>query len=139
MQPLTTIGYADSYFSTKLNVDYWTDSDDDTKKKLLYEATRRIYAVQGFKLTPEQVENMEAVPDDLQQACCEVVTVAADTEANTHLQNQKLGIASYSYNSESVSYNNNSTSSSSTDDYDLFSDYAKSLLNKYIQKAYRAV
>lgn len=139
MQPFTTIEYADTYFSTKLDTEIWDNADDDTKNKLLCEATRRIYAIQGFKLTPEDVEAMSAVPDDLQQACCEVVGVVTDSEASTHLRNQKLGIASYSYNSESVSYGTNSGTSTTTDDCELFSDYAKRLLGKYIQKAYKVV
>lgn len=143
MQALTTIEYADAYFESKLNTESWDKADESTKNKLLCEATRRIYSIQGFAYTPQAIELLTAVPDDLQQACCEIaLNLSSDFagEAQTHVNNRKLGISSYSYNSESVSYS--STAGSDVDtgiDSVIFSDYALSLLNKYIQKSCRYI
>lgn len=135
MQALTTIDYADEYCKTKLDGENWNKLTEPDKQKLLYEATRHIYAIQGFKYTPEVLEVLTAIPDDLQQACCEVclklTTISTD---DVHIINQNLGIKSISFGKDSVSYDNSIKTSSLGFNNALFSDYAQSLLNKYILK-----
>lgn len=141
MQALTTIEYADNYFVTKPDVQAWADLTEDDKQKQLYEATRRIYAIQGFKYTTEVIELLTAIPDDLQQACCEVSLnlIGIASEDNPHIINQKLGIKSISFGNDSVSYDNETKTSALGLDNSIFSDYAQSILNKYIIKGYRYV
>lgn len=139
MNPLTTLEYANSYFETKLKADAWSKADETTKNKLLIEATRRIYAIQGFKYTPEVVELLQAIPDDLQQACCEVaLSLAQDLEGeNPHITNQRLGIKSISFGNDSVSYGE--TKNSNGMNPIIFNEYAQALLNQYILKGFRYV
>lgn len=141
MQALTTIEFANTYFETKPNAEAWKDLTENEKNIQLMEATRRIYAVNGFKYTPEVIELLTAIPDDLQQACCEVVynllLVADDT--NPHLVNQSLGISSLSFGNDSVSYDNTLKISAMGLDNTIFSDYAQSILDKYIIKGYKYV
>lgn len=137
MQALTTIEYADNYFLTKPDADKWNDLEDTQKSAWLMEGTRRIYAIQGFKFTPEVIELLEAIPDDLQQVCCEVVLglLTIGDSTNPHNVNKKLGISSISFGRDSVSYGDSTTSSIGLDNA-TFSEYAQSILNKYIIKAY---
>lgn len=140
MQPLTTVEYADNYFTTKPNGWQFKKLSNETKQQQLYEATRHIYAIQGFKYTPEVIELLTAIPDDLQQACCEVVLSTVELESeNVHTTNQKLGIKSLSFGNDSVSYDNETKTSALGLDNAIFSDYAQSILNKYIIKGYRYV
>lgn len=135
MQALTTIEYADKYFKTKLDSENWDELAEPDKQKLLYEATRRIYAIQGFKYTPEVIELLTAIPDDLQQACCEVSLKLTSIDSNdVHIINQNMGIKSISFGNDSASYDNSVKTSSLGFDNAVFSDYAQSLLNKYILK-----
>lgn len=140
MQALTTIEYANKYFLTKPNAAAWQDLSEEDKQKQLYEATRRIYAIQGFKYTPEVIELLTVIPDDLQQACCEVsLNLIEYGSDNVHAINQKMGIKSISFGEDSASYDDTIKTSSLGFDNAIFSDYAQSILNKYIIKAYRYV
>lgn len=137
MQPLTTVEYANEYFLTKLNAEEWETLNKIDKKRALCEATRRIYTIQGFKYTPEIIELLTTIPDDLQQACCEVALNLSKTSAdNPHLINQNLGIKSISFGNDSVSYDDNVKTSSLGLDNSVFTVYAQSILNKYIIKAF---
>lgn len=138
MNSLTTLEYANKYVSTKLNDEAWAESEDFLKEKLLLEATRLIYALQGFKYTPELVEALTAIPDDLQQACCEVAFSLLNTNTeNPHIVNQKLNIKSISFGNDSVSYGE--TSSVTGLNSPIFNDYAQAILNKYIIKGFKYV
>lgn len=137
MQPLTTVEYANKYFLTKLNSEDWENLNETDKNRALCEATRRIYTIQGFKYTPEVIELLTAIPDDLQQACCEVaLNLSKISTENPHLINQNLGIKSISFGNDSVSYDDNAKTSSLGLDNSVFTVYAQSILNKYIIKAF---
>ena len=135
MQALTNLNYANEYFDTKPDADKWLEIAYVSGDKYLMEATRTIYAIQGFKFTPELIELLDEVPDDLQQACCEVAygLITTGDSSNPHNINKKLGISSISFGRDSVSYSDNATTSM---DNAIFSNYAQSILNKYIRKAY---
>lgn len=138
MQAITTLEYADKYIEMKLDNDSWTALTDMDKNKLLLEATRRIYAIDGFKYTPEVIELLSAIPDDLQQACCEVaLTLTKIDENDPHVVNMALGITSISFGQDSASYSDNA-SSQIMPAY-VFNDYARSILNKYILKGCKYV
>lgn len=138
MKSFTSITYADLYISNKLNNASWLEADLQTKNALLYEATVRIYAIQGFKYTPELVELLVEVPDDLQQACCEVALALSRLDSNNpHIDNQNLGIKSISFGQDSVSYDKN-IENELMPNY-IFSPYAQSILNKYIFKGFKYV
>jgi len=139
MQTLTTIEYADNYFLSKIGADAWLNSDIETHEKLLIEASRRIYALQGFKYTPELINLLTVIPEDLQQACCEVALNLAEylSNENPHIVNKRLGITSLSFGNDSVSYAENNINNGF--DGAVFNDYAQSILNKYIIKGYRYV
>ena len=141
MQALTTVEYADKYFLTKPNAEAWEGLTEVDKQRLLFEATRRIYAIVGFKYTPEVIELLSAIPDDLQQACCEVCfnLVESNNGNNVHETNQKMGIASISFGKDSVSYDKSIKTSVLGLDNSIFSDYAQSILNKYIIKGFNYV
>ena len=126
-------------FINKINSDAWGNCDEVMRTKLLLEATRRIYTIQGFKYTPEVIELLASVPDDLQQACCEVALNLAENPngENVHIQNQKLGITSISFGNDSASYKDNFDVNGL--DNPIFSDYAKAILNKYVIKGYKYV
>lgn len=135
MQALTTVEYADKYFKTKLDSENWDELAEPDKQKLLYESTRHIYAIQGFKYTPEVLELLTVIPDDLQQACCEISLKLISIDNNDiHIINQNMGIKSISFGNDSASYDNSMKTSSLGFDNAVFSDYAQSLLNKYILK-----
>lgn len=138
MKSFTSIKYADLYISNKLNNTSWLEADLQTKNALLSEATARIYAIQGFKYTPELVELLVEVPDDLQQACCEVALALSRLDSNNpHIDNQNLGIKSISFGQDSVSYDKN-IENELMPNY-IFSPYAQSILNKYIFKGFKYV
>lgn len=141
MQALTSIEYANTYFETKLGADCWVDLTEYDKTKYLTEATRRIYAINGFKYSPEVIELLTAIPDDLQQACCEVALnlISVADNSNPHIINQDLGISSISFGNDSVSYDNTIKISSLGFDNSIFSQYAQSILDKYVIKGYKYV
>lgn len=141
MQALTTIEYANAYFETKPNAEAWKNLTENEKNTQLMEATRRIYAVNGFKYTSDVLEALVTIPDDLQQACCEVVynLISVADNSNPHLVNQKLGISSISFGNDSVSYDNMLKTSALGLDNTIFSEYAQSILDKYIIKGYKYV
>lgn len=140
MQALTTVEYADKYFLTKPNAEAWEELTEVEKQRLLFEATRRIYAIVGFKYTPEVIELLTVIPDDLQQACCEVcLNLAQSGGDNVHEINQKLGITSISFGKDSASYDKSLKTSTLGLDNSVFSDYAQSILNKYIIKGFNYV
>ena len=141
MQTLTSIEYANSYFQTKPNVDLWFDLEENKKISYLTEATRRIYAINGFKYSPEVLELLTVIPDDLQQACCEVALnlISVADNSNPHVINQSLGISSISFGNDSASYDNTLKTSSLGFDNSVFSPYAQSILDKYIIKGYKYV
>ena len=98
MKLLTTIDFADTYISKKLHPNSWVDLDEQTREALLYEASILIYAIQGFKFTPELIALLAEIPNDLQQACCEVAfALSKEGEENPHIINQNLGIKSISF------------------------------------------
>jgi hypothetical protein len=136
MQVLTTVEYADEYMLTKPDASAWDELVQTMKEKWLTESSRQIYAIPGIEIP----EFEESAPNDLQQACCEVVLglLNSGNSSNPHMQNKKMGISSISFGKDSVSYCDNSTSSLGLDNA-IFSDYAQSILNKYIRKAYRYV
>lgn len=138
MNALTTMDYANAYIAKKINAEEWNNASESLKEALLFEATTTIYSIQGFKFTPEVIELLTAVPDDLQQACCEVALALSkiDTE-NPHIINQKLGIKSISFGQDSASYDEK-TCGSLMPSY-IFSSYAQSILNKYILKGFKYV
>lgn len=138
MQTLTTLEYAEKYIETKLNNDSWLALTETDKNKLLLEATRRIYAIEGFKYTPEVIELLTVIPDDLQQVCCEVALALTKIDENDpHVVNMALGITSISFGQDSASYSD-STSAQVMPAY-IFNDYARSILNKYILKGCKYV
>lgn len=138
MEALTTISFADNYFKTKPNSQQWNDLTNDDKVIWLTEATRFVYSLQGFKYTPEVIELISVIPDDLQQACCEVTLGLMKYGAdNVHTINQKLGITSISFGADSVSYSNNVVFDGLNNV--VLSEYAQSILNKYIHKGVRYV
>ena len=138
MKSLTNIAYAELYISKKLNNTSWLEADLQTQNALLHEATARIYAIQGVKYTPELVELLTEVPDDLQQACCEVALSLSRLDSNNpHIDNQNLGIKSISFGQDSVSYDKN-IENELMPNY-IFSPYAQSILNKYIFKGFKYV
>lgn len=132
MQALTTIDYADEYFESKPNVEKWDEVAYTSGEKWIAEASRRIYAITGIN-----IPQFDVVPDDLQQACCEVIygLLNFGDETNPHNINKKLGISSISFGNDSASYKDDTTSDSGVDNA-VFSDYAQSILSKYIRKAY---
>ena len=137
MNTLANVEYADNYANTKLNTNQWFELDIITKEKALFEATRKIYAIQGFKYTPEIIAVLTEIPDDLRQACCEVaIELAKTNDTDPHEINKRLGITSISFGSDSVSYDGK-INSGLFDAY--FNENAKSILNKYIVKAFRYV
>lgn len=139
MQTLTTIEFADNYFVSKIGSDAWLNTDIELHEKLLIDASRRIYALQGFKYTPETIEILTVIPEDLQIACCEVALSLAENlnSENPHIVNKRLGITSISFGNDSVSYAEKKVNNGF--DGAVFNDYAQSLLNKYIIKGYRYV
>jgi hypothetical protein len=138
MKPLTTIDYADKYINTKLNAEVWQEMDIAKRENVLIEATRRIYAIHGFKYTPEVIELLSVIPDDLQQACCEVALALTNVNENDpHVINQSLGIKSISFGQDSASYDENAYNACMPN-Y-LFNQYAQSILNKYILKGCKYV
>lgn len=138
MKALTTIEYADNYFSTKLNTENWHTHDIAVRLNVLMEATRRIYAIHGFKYSPEVIELLTNIPDDLQQACCEVALAMTKVdEDDPHVVNMSLGIKSISFGQDSASYDEK-TCNACMPNY-LFNQYAQSILNKYILKGCRYV
>ena len=139
MQVLTTVEYANTYMETKPNATEWTSLTAEMKAKWLTEASRQIYSIPCIIL-PEFVAG-DVIPDDLQEACCEVVLgllTSGSDSSNPHMINKKLGISSISFGKDSVSYGDSSTSIIGLDSA-IFSDYAESLLSKYMQRAYRYV
>ena len=141
MQALTNIEYANSYFKTKPNADLWFELEENKKISYLAEATRQIYAINGFKYSPEVLELLTAIPDDLQQACCEVALnlISVADSSNPHVINQSLGISSISFGNDSASYDNTLKTSALGFDNSVFSQYAQSILDKYIIKGYKYV
>lgn len=138
MKLLTTIDFADTYISKKLHPNSWVDLDEQTREALLYEATILIYAIQGFKFTPELIELLAEIPNDLQQACCEVAfALSKEGEENPHIINQNLGIKSISFGQDSASYDENANSALMP--AYIFNSYAQSILNKYIIKGFKYV
>lgn len=138
MQVLTTVVYAEEYFNTKPDASEWDNLVQTMKEKWIIESSRQIYAIPGIEI-PE-VADGETIPDDLQQACCEVVLglLTSGNTSNPHIMNKKMGISSISFGKDSVSYGDGAVSALGLDN-SIFSDYAQSLLNKYIRKAYRYV
>lgn len=138
MRPLTTLDFANEYFLTKLDAEKWQGLENITRERLLFEATRRIYAIQGFKYTPEVIELLTAIPDDLQQACCEVALSLLEYDStNPHIINQRLGIGSISFGNDRVTYNNQGQTGIMPPA--IFNDYAQALLDKYIIKGFKYV
>ena len=138
MKSLTTIDFADKYINTKLNAENWQEMDVLKRENVLIEATRRIYAIQGFKYTPEVIELLSAIPDDLQQACSEVALALTNIDkTDPHVINQSLGIKSISFGQDSASYDENACNACMPN-Y-LFNQYAQSILSKYILKGCRYV
>ena len=134
MQVLTTVTYADEYMLTKPDASEWTSLSQTMKPKWLTEASRQIYAIPNIEIPEFEL----TAPDDLQQACCEVVLGLLTLDGNSsnpHMINKKLGISSISFGRDSVSYGDSATSAIGLDNA-IFSDYAQSLLNKYIRKAF---
>lgn len=138
MQTLTTVEYANEYFLTKPDATKWTALVTTMKAKWLTEASRQIYAIPNIEI-PEFEEGAE-IPNDLQEACCEVVLnlLTSNSTSNPHMLNKRLGISSISFGKDSVSYGDSAVSALGLDN-SIFSDYAQSLLNNYIRKAYRYV
>lgn len=137
MQVLTSVNYANEYMLTKPDASEWGELEQPIKEKWLMESSRQIYAIPGIEIPEFEL----VAPDDLQQACCEVVLgllTSGSSSTNPHMINKKLGIASISFGKDSVSYSDSATSALGLDNA-IFSDYAQSLLNKYIRKAYRYV
>ena len=139
MKVLTTIDFADAYISKKLHPNFWVDLDEQTREALLYEASILIYAIQGFKFTPELIELLAEIPIDLQQACCEVAFALSKDgeEVNPHIVNQNLGIKSISFGQDSASYDENANNALMP--AYIFNSYAQSILNKYIIKGFKYV
>lgn len=138
MKALTTVDYADKHIAKKLNNDSWVELDLTARDSLLYEATLLIYAIQGFKYKPEVMELLTAIPDDIQQACCEVAFALSKTDLdNPHIINQNLGIKSISFGQDSASYDENANNALMP--AYIFNSYAQSILNKYIIKGYKYV
>ena len=138
MLPLTTLDFANEYFLSKLDAENWGNLEDTTRKKLLIEASRRIYSIQGFKYTSEVVELLSAIPNDLQQACCEVAFSLLEYDStNPHIINQRLGISSISFGNDSATYNNQVQTGMMSPT--IFNDYAQALLDKYIIKGFKYV
>ena len=133
MQVLTTVEYADEYMLTKPDASEWTTLSQTMKPKWLTEASRQIYAIPNIEIPEFEL----TAPDDLQQACCEVVLGLLTTSGSTnpHMINKKLGISSISFGRDSVSYGDSATSEIGLDNA-IFSEYAQALLNKYIRKAF---
>lgn len=138
MQVLTTVEYANEYFTTKPDATEWTALVATMKAKWLAEASRQIYAIPCIEIPVFELG--EEIPDDLQQACCEVILslLTSGNDTNPHMVNKKMGIASISFGKDSVSYSDNSSSALGLDGA-IFSDYAQSLLSKYMRRAYRYV
>lgn len=138
MKALTTVDYADKHIAKKLNNDSWMELDLTARDSLLYEATLLIYAIQGFKYKPEVMELLTAIPDDLQQACCEVAFALSKSDSdNPHVINQNLGIKSISFGQDSASYDENANNALMP--AYIFNSYAQSILNKYIIKGFKYV
>lgn len=138
MQVLTTVEYANTYMATKPDSSEWDSLVATMKTKWITEASRQIYAIPCIEIP--NFEQGEAISDDLQQACCEVVLslLTSGSDSNPHMVNKKLGISSISFGKDSVSYGDSSTSSIGLDSA-IFSDYAQVILSKYIKRAYRYV
>lgn len=138
MKALTTVDFADRYIATKMETEKWVTLNESEREKFLIEATRRIYAIQGFKYTPEVIELLSAMPDDLQQACCEVALALVNiSEKDPHIINMSLGIKSISFGQDSVSYDEKSYNVPMP--AHLFNSYAQSILNRYIIKGFKYV
>lgn len=137
MQAFASVKYANNYMLTKPNKAKWEALLEDEKEAYLLEATRKIYAIKGFKFTPEIVSILAEIPDDLAQANCEVALNLIEIgNNNPHLINQQMGITSLSFGNDSVSYSENLNNGYFSS---LFSGYAISLLDKYVVKAFRYV
>lgn len=136
MKALTTVEFVDTYSLTKLNSESWRKLDTLERECLIQEASRHIYAIPGFKFTPEVMEVLTAIPDDLQQACAEVALKILEVgQDNPHVVNQSMGITSISFGNDSVSYDSTRANGVTA----MFSDYANSILNKYIIKGFKYV
>jgi len=137
MQTFASVEYANNYMLTKPNKAKWEALLKEEKEAYLLEATRKIYAIKGFKFTPEIISFLAQIPDDLAQASCEVALNLIEIGSNNpHLINQQMGITSLSFGNDSVSYGDNSNNGYFSS---LFSEYAISLLDKYVIKAFRYV
>ncbi len=139
MQVLTSVEYANTYMATKPDASEWDSLVAIMKAKWVTEASRQIYAIPCIEL-PEFALG-ETIPDDLQQACCEVILcllTSGNASTNPHVMNKKLGISSISFGKDSVSYGDSSSSYIGLDSA-VFSDYAQSLLSKYMKRSYRYV
>lgn len=138
MKALTTVEFANAYLNKKINADSWKETDTETKEALLYEATILIYSIQGFKYEPKIIELLSEIPNDLQQACCEVALNLSKSDIeNPHIINQNLGIKSISFGQDSASYDENANNAIMP--AYIFNTYAQSILNKYIIKGFKYV
>lgn len=138
MKDLTTVEYADSYIYSKLNAETWTSADLITKTALIREASLQIYSIQGFKFNSDVIEALKEIPEDLQQACCEVALTISQLGAdNPHIINQNLGIKSISFGQDSASYDE-TVNNAIMPSY-IFNAYARAILNKYIIKGFKYV
>lgn len=138
MKALTTVNYADEYIATKMDTEKWATFNEAEREKFLIEASRRIYAIQGFKYTPEVIALLSVMPDDLQEACCEVAWALVNiSEKDPHIINMSLGIKSISFGQDSVGYDENAYNVPMPS-Y-LFNTYAQSILNRYIIKGFKYV
>jgi hypothetical protein len=138
MKDLTTTDYANCYMNKKLNTESWVGLDLTTREALIHEASLLIYGIHGFKFNSDVIELLTEIPDDLQQACCEVaLSLSKQDVSNPHVINQNLGIKSISFGQDSASYDENANNAIMP--AYLFSPYAQFILNKYIVKGFKYV
>lgn len=124
---LATVCEADEYMYTKIGNQKWFDLSVIDKNAYLEEATRYIESVPLINIPDD-------IPTDLKMACSEVAFNMVEVGTNAHTENIKKGIASISFGNDSVSYRADVKAENM-----YFTNYAYSLLNKYIQKGARVV
>lgn len=124
---LTTVCEADEYMYTKIGNQKWFDLSEIDKNAYLEEATRYIKSVPLINIPDE-------IPTDLKMACSEVAFNMVEVGTDAHTENIKKGIASISFGNDRVSYRADAKAENM-----YFTNYAYSLLDKYIQKGARIV
>ena len=122
------IEFTNEYFKTKLNTETWEELDDTQKEKYIAEASRNVLSISGINLPEEYGTDVKTA---ISEVCYEILT-SSDTETFNKLQ--RAGVSSISCGNDSVSFVSDKTSKNS-----YINDYAKSILDKYIQRSYRVV